>query len=293
LKVVLIGSEGFIGQEVKRQCRAANIELTTLDSVGSDEPNHRRVDICSRQLREYLPGDAQAIIHLAAISRDRDCARDPVAALNVNVAGTLNVFDAARSCGIPQLVFASTEWVYGDVAGQEAQAEDAPIDVNRLTSEYALSKLFAERLLHAGWLVDPVTAVTILRFAIVYGPRLANWSAVEQLFHQVQCDRTVEVGSLKTARRFIHVSDIARGILKALNTPGYEVFNLSGSRLVTLSDIVEESCQLLGHRPSVVETGLSPATIRNPTNAKAYKILAWQPVMELKAGLATLLAPPT
>ncbi len=289
MKVVVTGSEGFIGHELIHQCRAADNDVFTIDSVESDRPDHCVVDICDPRLRDCLPRDADAVIHLAAISRDSDCARDPTRALNVNVGGTCNVLDCVRAAGIRQLIFASSEWVYGDVAGQQQQTEDSPIDVNRLTSEYALSKLFAERLLHAAWSRNGAVDLTILRFAIVYGPRPTNWSAVEQLFHAVRQQDIVEVGSLHTARRFIHVSDIARGILSAVGTSGYEVCNLSGCRLLTLADIVEASCQLLGRQPRIVETGWSPTTIRNPSNEKARRVLDWQPVIHLEAGLASLL----
>jgi UDP-glucose 4-epimerase len=290
VKVVLTGSEGFIGQELIRQCRATDIDVITIDSVAASRPNHHVTDVCSPELREYLPGDADAVIHLAAVSRDRDCARDPLTALKVNVGGAWNVLECARSNGIPQLIFASSEWVYGDVGGQRAQVEETPIDVNRLSAEYALSKLFAERLLHSSWSKNQAAAVTILRFAIVYGPRPAPWSAVEQLFHQVRNERVVEVGSLNTARRFIHVSDIARGVLSTLGISAYEIFNLSGSRLVTLAEIIEESSNLLGRRPRIVETGRSPVTVRNPTNEKARRALGWKPQIDLREGLASLLS---
>src|SRR5207244_7827946 len=69
---------------------------------------------------------------------------------------------------------------------------------------------------------------------IFYGPRPANWSAVEHLFHAVREKDVVDVGSLATARRFIHVADIASGILSVvgMGNAGYLVFNLSGDRLI-------------------------------------------------------------
>jgi nucleoside-diphosphate-sugar epimerase len=153
----------------------------------------------------------------------------------------------------------------------------------------AISPTVAERLAFAEHKRDPRTAVTVLRFAIVYGPRAANWSAVEQLFHRVRRDDVVEVGSLRTARRFIHVTDIASGILSAVGATGYQVFNLSGDRLVTLADIIDASSIVLDRSPRITDLG-QPPSVRNPSNEKAHRILGWKPSLDLPSGLRTLLA---
>ena len=101
---------------------------------------------------------------------------------------------------------------------------------------------------------------------------------------------SVAVGSLATARRFVHVSDVAAGILAALGTPGFEIVNLSGDRLITLRDVIEASCEVAGRRPEVRETDASAVSIRNPHNQKAHEVLGWSPAIGLGDGLSTLMA---
>lgn len=289
MNVVVVGSEGFIGREVRRQCAARGIGTVGLDSVESAEPGHVVVDVRSAALIDAIPRDADAVIHLAAISRDADCVRDPRAAVETNVGGALNVFEAARANGVPQLIFASSEWVYGEVGGQDAQTEDTLINVGGVGSEYALTKLMAERLLQLASARHPETIVTVLRFGIVYGPRPSNWSAVEQLFHAVRSGQPVVVrGSLRTARRFIHVSDVASGILAAVGRSASETFNLTGDTLITLGDIVAESAALLGSEPTVTEGDPSAISVRNPENALARRVLDWAPLIGLRDGLRSL-----
>jgi UDP-glucose 4-epimerase len=289
---VIIGSEGFIGRELRRHCATEGIEVVGVDSVASTEPGLFVADIRDGDIAAIIPADATAVVHLAAISRDRDCARDPMSAIEVNVVGALRAHEATVRQKVPQFIFASSEWTYGETVGAEPQTEDSPIVVSRLTSEYALTKLMAERFLFFASKRAADVAVTVLRFGIVYGPRPTNWSAVEQLLHAVGSGETVELhGSARSARRFIHVSDVAAGILRAVGRKGYEVFNLTGDRLVTLSDVIAESAALLGVSPTVVERDPSAVSVRNPDNSRARSALGWEPRISLREGLASLLGP--
>lgn len=289
MKVVITGCESFIGGELIRQCRRNGIDYVGIDVSACSEAGHVSMDIRSPDIDQVVPTGADALIHLAAISRDEDCRRDTMAAFDVNVGGTMNLIRAARARAVRQFMFASSEWVYGEVANDASQSEDAAIDVTRISSEYALTKIVGERALALAFGGGPCAA-TVLRFGIVYGPRPANWSAVEALFNAVRTQDVVEIkGSARTARRFIHVTDVAAGIVAALGRQGHETFNLCGDALVSLGDIIEESAAILGRSPVVVEHDPSAISIRNPANAKARAVLGWRPAIGLTKGLMTLL----
>jgi nucleoside-diphosphate-sugar epimerase len=98
----------------------------------------------------------------------------------------------------------------------------------------------------------------------------------------------VTIGARATARRFIHVKDIAAGILASLSRSGFEVFNLTGDRPVTLGEIVDTSARLLDRRVRLLESNPAQPSVRNPDNAKARSLLAWRPRFDLEAGLGDL-----
>lgn len=289
MHLVLTGSESFIGSELRKHCEARGIRVTGLDMVAVNRPECHQVDIRSPEIDQAIPKGADALIHLAAISRDQDCRRDLQTAFEVNVNGTINLIRAAQLRGVKQFIFASSEWVYGNAHDGEVQTEESVLDASRIASEYALTKIVGERLLFMAHRRE-LCPVTILRFGIVYGPRSKPMSAVEGLFNEVDKQETVEIkGSLNSGRRFIHVSDIAQGIISALGRTDYEIFNLSGDRVVTFREIIKESMQLLGRNPNVVETDPSAVNFRNPDNQKARRDLGWTPKIDIRQGLTTLM----
>ncbi|MEI6970046.1 MAG: NAD(P)-dependent oxidoreductase [bacterium] len=289
MKVFITGSESFVGKELIKHCRQRGVDFVGVDSAAPADKNCRQVDIRAPEVADSVPESADAIIHLAAISRDQDCRRDPAAAFDVNVNGTLNLMRAAQARKVKQFIFASSEWVYGNTAGDAVVNEDSVIDSNQIVSEYALTKIVGERLLcmsHQRGLCP----VTVLRFGIIYGPRPSPMSAVEGLFKEVGTLDTIEVNcSLKSGRRFVHVSDIAAGILTALGRTGFEVFNLSGNSIITFGQVIAASSKLLGRSPQVVEKNAHVLNVRNPDNSKARRLLGWEPKVDLDAGLESLL----
>jgi nucleoside-diphosphate-sugar epimerase len=288
MKLFITGFESFIGKELRKLCKERGIEASGCDVAVSDVAGCHRVDIRAPGISEVIPEQADALIHLAAISRDKDCREDTINAFDVNVNGTLNLMRAAKAKGVKQFVFASSEWVYGGVQPGAVQTEDDPIDITQMTSEYAMTKIVGERLLFVAHQRGFCPA-TVLRFGIVYGPRPKPMSAVEGLFNEVRTLDTVEIkGSLSSGRRFIHVSDISNGILSALGRTGFEIFNLGGNRVITFGEIIQRSAALLNRRPKVIETDPKAINLRNPDNQKARKTFGWEPKIDLERGLATL-----
>lgn len=287
IHLFVTGSESFIGRAFVGRAIARGYAVTTLDTIDTERANHVVGDIRDRNLAELIPLGTDCVVHLAAISRDGDCREDPRSAFDVNIMGTQNVVDAAAARGVRQIVFASSEWVYGEVANDGVQNESRAIDANRISSEYALSKIVGERLI-AMAVARGLAAGTVLRFGIVYGPRAANWSAVESIFAKTESDASVSVGSGSTARRFIHVEDIVSGIIAVVGRSGLETFNLSGDALVTLRDVFDVSCAIHDRHPEFVETNAARVSVRNPDNARAKAALGWAPVYDLEPGLRTL-----
>jgi UDP-glucose 4-epimerase len=284
--VAITGAGSFIGTALAAKCRARDIEVVGIDARPPEGSGWEQADIRASDVADAIPDGADAIVHLAAVSRDPDCRNKAPACFDINVMGTLNLIEAAKLRNAKQFVFASSEWVYDSFEPGVEKTEDAPIDAARLASEYALSKYVSESNLRQQ-AAHGFCPVTVLRFGIVYGPRRTNWSAVEALLSAVATTEEVRVGSRATARRFIHVDDVAGGILAALGrTHPYEIFNIQGPSLVTLGDVIAHSGEILGRAPRIVETDPGSPNDRPVSSRKPAAARGWSARLPIRDRLA-------
>lgn len=283
MKIFMTGAESFIGARLWAMCGELGHDVSGIDLSASTKPAVQMMDIRDPGLENIIPPDA-VVMHLAAVSTDSLCKSDPLQALDINVGGTINVMRAARRAGCRQVIFASTEWVYGDCSNDDVQVEDQPIDVTRMPAPYAFSKIVGEKIVtFAG-----IPNTTILRFGIVYGPRDRNWCAVETLFDKVRRGVDIELGSARTSRKFIHVDDLCRGIVASIGLDGLHTINLAGDHSVTLGEVIRVSQQVTRQTVGVRETAPNSPSIRNPDNSRAKELLGWRQRISLEEGLQTL-----
>src|SRR6185437_14350056 len=172
MKIIVTGSESFVARELIAQCLKEGIEVFGFDfAKNSDLPyTFQKGDINDPKIGDLFPEGADAIVHLAALSRDKDCAGRAYDCFSTNVMGTLNLVRAAKARGVKQFIFSSSDWVYEKFAPGEIKDEASVIDIAGHTSEYALSKLVSEANLRQEHLRDQAMGITVLRFAIIYGP---------------------------------------------------------------------------------------------------------------------------
>jgi nucleoside-diphosphate-sugar epimerase len=288
VKIFITGTGSFVGKELIAQCEEAGIEVFGCDAKDSSGGRFSQIDIRSEGIADVIPEGVDAIVHLAALSTDPMCRDNAYDCFDVNVMGTLNLIKAAQNKNAKQFIFASTEWVYDSFTEGKINDETTLIDVQNLNSEYALSKIVSEQNLRQKY-AHGFCPVTILRFGIIYGPRESNWSAVEALFNAVKNEDEVNVGSLNTGRCFVHVSDIVRGIRKAMGVDGFNIVNLESEKNITLGDVIETSKMLLNRNTKVIETAPETPSIKSVSGQKAKNVLDWQPLIGLEDGLKSLM----
>lgn len=280
MKLFITGSDGFIGKELISQCKNLGIEVIGVDVRSG-------FDVRSKDIAEQIPKGIDAVIHLAGLSSDIQCKNKGYETVDINVLGTLNLMEAATARKAKQFIFASSEWAYDNCAANEQKTEESIINIANHTSEYALSKLVSEANLRQKY-QNGFCPVTILRFGIVFGTTGEKKSAVESLYLNVKEKDEISVGSLKNGRCFIHVSDIASGIIKSVSLQGFNIINLAGDKLITLQNIIEASKKVLNKNPRVIETSPENVSIRNISNSKAKLMLNWSPTVTIESWLRKL-----
>lgn len=288
MQIVVTGAGSFIGKAFLRWCDSQEITVIGTDLIQLDRPDCVVGDIRKDNFADLVPENVDAIVHLAALSRDPDCRGKAYDCFNTNVMSTLRLMDIAARKNCKQFVFSSSEWVYSHYPDGEDATEETPIDITKHRSEYALSKLVTEANLRQRHL-QGFCDVSILRFGIVYGPRPGNWCAVEGLLNQVANKDEISVGSADTARSFIHVDDIAAGIGASLGKEGFGIYNLQGAHLVSLREVIETAAELLGRAVKISESNPENPSIRTVSGAKAQEELGFVPQISFRDGLQSVI----
>ena len=94
--IVITGSESFVGRELIKQLLEQKKEIIGIDLLNEKSQNYEyiKMDICSNNITDFIPNNAETIIHLAALSTDPLCKGKAYKCFDINVMGTLNLMNA-------------------------------------------------------------------------------------------------------------------------------------------------------------------------------------------------------
>lgn len=306
-KVLVTGGAGFIGSHTVDALLNQGTSVWVLDDLStgslrnlqtwrSDSKFHfRRGSTLQPKVVAALTQQVEAIIHLAAIVSPYYSVKKPLVVNAVNVSGTLNTLNAALKAKTQRVVFASSSSVYGDQTLLPI-AEDNPLHP---ITPYGASKLSGEKYCEAYHRTYGLGAVS-LRYFNVYGERQsANpYSGVIAIFSK-QLRKGVKptiYGDGSQTRDFIHVSDVVRSNLNALNANvgASQAFNIGTGQAITIIELSSLIAKLAG-KPEITPTRSSPrpGDIRNSYAdiTRAKKALGFEPKVNLENGLKSLVNP--
>ena len=148
-KILITGGAGFIGSQLGYSLYKEGHEVLLLDNMSYGKLDNLIIDgktfgefigmdIRSKELYSVMK-NVDYVFHFAGIAPLPDCQSDPYNAIDVNVAGTANVLDAARYNGVKRVIFSSTSATYENNKTFPSKEDDE-------TSPYLIYGL-AERIL--------------------------------------------------------------------------------------------------------------------------------------------------
>lgn len=203
--------------------------------------------------RENLPALFKAhaidkVCNLAAQAGVRYSLENPLAYVDSNVSGFVNLLECVRNAGVPKLVYASSSSVYGlndKVPFSTDDAVDHPISI------YAATKKSNELMAHTYSHLYGIRTVG-LRFFTVYGPWGRPDMAMFLFTDAILNDRPIKVfnaGNL--SRDFTYIDDIVNGVVATLekdapNSRLYSLYNIGNGSPVRLMDFIAEIERCVG-----------------------------------------------
>ena len=245
-QVLITGGCGFLAAWIARRLVQRGIRLRLFDLNDTRDTVLRIVGPAHAHLLEWHVGDIRqadqvqaamqgcdGVVHLAGVLTPT-CSANPVLGAQVNLLGSLHVFDAALAHGVRQVVYASSAGVYGpDHADYPAPA-----------THYGAFKLAVEGAARAYWHTQGLASVGFRPF-IVYGPgRESGVSAGPSLACRAAAQGQPYVVGYTGAAGLVYVDDVAEAFAHALLVPaqGASVFNLVGQQY-TVDAVIAEVCR--------------------------------------------------
>ena len=298
MKILVVGGAGYIGSICAEQLLDEKHAVTIFDNLSE---GHRAAldsraefiegDLADRQSIESAFADARpdAVMHFAASALVGESMQNPSKYFRNNIANGLNLLDAMAAKEVEQLVFSSTCAIFGP-------PDRVPIDESqpaRPINPYGESKLAFEKILR--W------------YGEIHGLKFVSWryfnaagaSAKFGEHHRVETHLIPNVLNVALGekphveifgtdydtpdgtciRDYIHIVDLARAHMLALNAPKSEFYNLGTGGGSSVREVIDAARKVTGRKIEIVEKPRRPGDPPRliASSEKIKRELGWQP----------------
>jgi len=298
MKILVVGGAGYIGSVCAELLLDEGHTVSIFDNLS--EGHRRAVDARA----EFIEGDLasieairaalaslqpEAVMHFAASALVAESMTNPSKYFRNNISNGLNLLDAIIAAGIKRLVFSSTCAIFGP-------PERVPIDETLPKcpiNPYGESKLAFEKILRWYGEIHGLRFVSLRYFnAAGASERFGEEHRIEthlipnvlkvalgQKPHVEIYGADYETPDGTCIRDYIHILDLARAHIMALQAPSSEFYNLGTGGGTSVREVIESCRKITGHKIPVVE---KPRRLGDPArliaaSEKIQRELGWRP----------------
>jgi len=313
MAILVTGGAGYIGSHtvvelqeagydvvvVDNLCNSSEKSLERVEAITGKKVTFYRADILDREALEavFQKEKLDACIHFAGLKAVGESVSKPWEYYENNISGTLTLVDVMRRYGCKNLIFSSSATVYGDPAFVPI-TEECP--KGTCTNPYGWTKSMLEQILMDLQKADPQWNVVILRYFNPIGAHKSGTMGenpngipnnLMPYVTQVAVGKLKELGVFGNdydthdgtgVRDYIHVVDLARGHVKALEklqeNAGLKVYNLGTGTGYSVLDIVRNFEEATGVQLPYVIKERRPGDIAvcYADASKAKEELGWE-----------------
>lgn len=306
MSILVTGGAGFIGSHTAVELLESGEDIVIVDNFSNSSPDvlekikeitHKdfkfyEVDLLDEENLEkvFRENNIESVIHFAGLKAVGESVEKPIEYYHNNITGTLILLKVMRKYNCQKLVFSSSATVYGDPASLPIK-EDFPLST---TNPYGSTKLMIEQILQDVCIANKDFCVAILRYfnpigahksgligevpngipnnIMPYILKVANGEYETLTVFGNDYDTPDGTG----VRDYIHVVDLARGHLKALDKirkeKGVKIYNLGTGNGYSVLDLVTNFEKVnnvkVNYKIGARRAGDIAACYADPTKAK-------------------------
>jgi UDP-glucose 4-epimerase len=316
-RILVTGGTGYIGSHAVVELLAAGAEVFVVDNlcnskasvldriarIAGRRPDFEQIDIRERVAlrRLFAARRFDAVMHFAGLKAVGESVERPLAYYDNNVAGTVALVECMTEAGVKTLVFSSSATVYGDPVSVPIR-EDARVSP---ANPYGRTKLVIEEILRDVAAADPAWRIALLRYFNPVGAHASGLIGedpngipnnlmpyIAQVAIGMRQELQVFGSDYPTpdgtgVRDYLHVVDLARGHLAALDALGRRTgvltVNLGTGRGHSVLEVVRVFAAASGRSVPYRIVARRPGDIAQcyADPSLAREVLGWQATMGL------------
>ena len=327
MSVLVTGSAGFIGFSLSLKLLKKGLDVTGIDNHNSyydptlkearvkilksfENYKHFRLDISEQILVEEIFKKIQPsiVINLAAQAGVRYSIENPLAYIDSNLKGFINILEGCRHYKIKNLIYASSSSVYGSNTKIPFNTHDA---TNHPLSLYAATKKSNELMAHTySHLYNLPT--TGLRFFTVYGPWGRPDMALFKFTKNIVSGDPIKVFNYGSHKRdFTYIDDITEVLTRIIDKPAepnpnwdsqhpdpasssspYKIYNIGNSKPINLMDYINAIEKNLQRKAEINFLPLQPGDV-NTTFADVSDLVEdfdYKPRTDISFGISKFIS---
>ncbi len=293
MKILITGGAGFIGSNIVEHFHQTD-DVIVLDNLRSGFKRNLagfratfvRGSVTDKAAVENAARGADYIFHLAALVSVPESVENPRETVDINVHGTLNVLEAARTHGVKKVVISSSAAIYGD----NPVVPKVELMVPEPKSPYAITKLDAEYYAKM-YTSEFAVPVVCLRYFNVFGPRQnpkSQYAAAVPIF----IDRAIRnqditiYGDGEQTRDFVFVKDVVAANVLAARSAATGVFNIACGGRITINDLARTIIALTKSSSTIIHAGERAGDVKHSqADIGLATALGFRPAYTLQEGL--------
>lgn len=300
MKVLVTGGAGFIGSHLVDALLEREYQVTIIDNMITGQPENinpaarfYEMDIRGKDVHELFEKEQfDVVFHQAAQMDVRKSVGDPGYDADVNIIGTLNLLQASVETGVKKFMFASSG---GAIYGEQVEFPATEEHPTWPSSPYGVAKLSCEKYIYSFGLTFGLQ-YQLMRYANVYGPRqnAHGEAGVVAIFCEklLSGQQPIINGDGKQTRDFVHVADVVRANMLALDYPKSDYFNVGTGIETDVNTIFYRLNEATGagmpEKHGEPKAGEQQRSVLSYEKAK--RLLGWEPQVEIGQGLAETVA---